>query len=338
MAFLQRFLSKLTDTITTTPDGVTSQPVTGSVTANAGTNLNTSALAVESGGNLATIAGKDFATQTTLALIKAKTDNLDTALSGIKTGTDKIVTAAALDATVTTTNTEIGGLTETAPASDTASSGLNGRLQRIAQNITTLIATVLQVQGGIAAGATDSGNPVKTGGIYSPTLPTLTNGQRGNNQIGTRGSLNVSLFQADSATSLTSFVNDNADGLTPASGGLLRASAANRVFNGATWDRMPGDTNATKVEERFSYSHISTSTTTTVKSGAGYLKSVTVNSKGTIASTITIYDNTAGSGTVIGIIDSLNLGGTFTFNVNIATGITIVTTGTVAPDVTVSYR
>lgn len=34
----------------------------------------------------------------------------------------------------------IGNLTETAPASDTASSGLNGRLQRVAQRITSLIA------------------------------------------------------------------------------------------------------------------------------------------------------------------------------------------------------
>ncbi len=33
------------------------QPVSGTVTANAGTNLNTSALALESGGNLATVAG-----------------------------------------------------------------------------------------------------------------------------------------------------------------------------------------------------------------------------------------------------------------------------------------
>lgn len=56
--------------------------VTGTVTANAGTNLNTSLLALEAGGNLATIAAKDFATQTTLALIKAKTDNLDVTLSG----------------------------------------------------------------------------------------------------------------------------------------------------------------------------------------------------------------------------------------------------------------
>lgn len=43
-----------------------------SVTADAGTDLNTSALALESGGNLATIAGKDFATQTTLAAINTK--------------------------------------------------------------------------------------------------------------------------------------------------------------------------------------------------------------------------------------------------------------------------
>lgn len=57
-------------------------------------------------GNLATIAAKDFATQTTLALVKAKTDNLDVALStkalesggnlaSVKTNTDPLVAAAA---------------------------------------------------------------------------------------------------------------------------------------------------------------------------------------------------------------------------------------------------
>lgn len=88
----------------------------------------------------------------------------------------------------------------------------------------------------------------------------------------------------------------------------------------------------------FTYSHIATATTTTVKSGAGDLHSITVNSKGTVASTITVYDNTAGSGTVIAVIDSLNLGGAFVFDIAFATGLTLVTTGTVAPDVTVSYR
>lgn len=41
--------------------------------------------------------------------------------------------------------------------------------------------------GNIAAGVSDSGSPVKTGGIYSTTLPTLTNGQRGNTQIEVNG-------------------------------------------------------------------------------------------------------------------------------------------------------
>jgi hypothetical protein len=39
-------------------------------------------------------------------------------------------------------DTRTGSVTETAPASDTASSGLNGRLQRIAQRLTSLIAQI----------------------------------------------------------------------------------------------------------------------------------------------------------------------------------------------------
>lgn len=43
-------------------------------------------------------------------------------------------------ATESTLDARTGALTETAPASDTASSGINGRLQRIAQRLTSLIA------------------------------------------------------------------------------------------------------------------------------------------------------------------------------------------------------
>lgn len=41
--------------------------------------------------------------------------------------------------TLTQIDTDLGSLTETAPATDTASSGLNGRMQRVAQRITSLI-------------------------------------------------------------------------------------------------------------------------------------------------------------------------------------------------------
>lgn len=49
-------------------------------------------------------------------------------------------TGAATSALQTAEAVLIGAVTETAPASDTASSGLNGRLQRVAQRITSLIA------------------------------------------------------------------------------------------------------------------------------------------------------------------------------------------------------
>lgn len=73
----------------------------------------------------------DFATETTLAAMSAKLP----ATLGQK------ASAASLS-TVLSTEQEglIGSLTEAAPATDTASSGLNGRLQRIAQRITSLIA------------------------------------------------------------------------------------------------------------------------------------------------------------------------------------------------------
>jgi len=46
-----------------------------------------------------------------------------------------------------------------------------------------------QAVGNVAAAATDSGNPVKIGGVFNTTRPTYTNGQRGNIEISVRGGL-----------------------------------------------------------------------------------------------------------------------------------------------------
>src|SRR4051794_24751404 len=56
------------------------------------------------------------------------------------------------DPNAPTARTRLGALPETEPASDTASSGLNGRLQRIAQRLASLIAllpTALGAGGGL---------------------------------------------------------------------------------------------------------------------------------------------------------------------------------------------
>lgn len=57
----------------------------------------------------------------------------------------------------------IGGLTETAPATDTASSGLNGRLQRVAQRLSSIIAllpTALGTSGGLKVDGSGTALPV----------------------------------------------------------------------------------------------------------------------------------------------------------------------------------
>jgi hypothetical protein len=87
------------------------------------------------------------------------------------------------------------------------------------------------------------------------------------------------------------------------------------------------------------YTNITTATTTTVKSGSGTLVRI-VNNKKVASGVITIYDNTAGSGTKIGTITSpatlLDNHQVYDFQVGFQTGLTIVTSQ--AEDLTVVWR
>lgn len=74
---------------------------------------------------------------------------------------------------------------------------------------------------------------------------------------------------------------------------------------------------------RGSGAYISSATTTTVKSGAGVLHAIVLGE--TAAGAITIYDNTAGSGTVICVLKASIAEGTFVFDRAFSTGLTIVT-------------
>ncbi len=88
----------------------------------------------------------------------------------------------------------------------------------------------------------------------------------------------------------------------------------------------------------YSFSNIKTSTTTTVKSGAGTLHTVCVNTDGTVASAVALFDNTAASGTTIANINSLSSTNCYTYDIAFATGLTVVTTGTAPSDITISYK
>ncbi|WP_416463169.1 hypothetical protein [Sphingomonas sp. VDB2] len=108
-------------------------------------------------------------------------------------------------------------------------------------------ATADQVQGAGAAGAAATGNPVGVGGIYSTTLPTLTDGQRGNLQLGARSALQVQLMTADSATAFSGVGTANDTGSNTLN--ALKVYASGSLYNPGTaqWVRAPGDTSGAYV-------------------------------------------------------------------------------------------
>jgi hypothetical protein len=74
-----------------------------------------------------------------------------------------------------------------------------------------------------------------------------------------------------------------------------------------------------------SSTYISTATTTTVKSGKGNLARIVITE--TAAGAITIYDNTAASGTILAAFKASVVEGSYTFGLRFQTGLTIVTAG-----------
>lgn len=83
-----------------------------------------------------------------------------------------------------------------------------------------------------------------------------------------------------------------------------------------------------------SLAYIATATTTQVKTGAGFLHCITVNT--TAAGTIGLIDNTAGTTVNIGQLKASVVEGSYCYDVPFATGLRIVTGA--ASDITVSYR
>lgn len=98
------------------------QPVSGTVTANAGTNLNTSLLALESGGNLATIAGAISASIAQANI--AKINGVTPLMGNGTTGTGSLRVTVASDNTAFSVNNTL--VAATAPASTTMQNAATG--------------------------------------------------------------------------------------------------------------------------------------------------------------------------------------------------------------------
>ena len=159
-----------------------------------------------------------------------------------------------------------------------------------------------QVQGNAASGATDVGNPVKTGGVYNTSAPTLTNGQRGDTQMDVNAN--------------TKMVEQRAP-----------------VYENNT-------TGKAIVEKNYSTTRVTADGQ--IKASAGFVNHISFAATGTVtAGTITLYNNTAESGTVLwsGIIQVGTAPVTVPINADATLGIYVGYDGTIANVAThVSWR
>jgi hypothetical protein len=87
-----------------------------------------------------------------------------------------------------------------------------------------------------------------------------------------------------------------------------------------------------------SYLHLNANGTTTVKSGAGVLRRIIINTRGGILNTLTIYNNTTATGAVIAVLDTNAAGGEFGYELDFTTGLTVVLAGGTAADITIIYE
>lgn len=190
------------------------QPVSGTVTANAGTNLNTSLLALDAtltsrsqksqitdGTRDGTVKAASTAAQaadTSFVVALHPTSPLPTGSNVIghtinDTGSTTAVTGnvtvvqptgtnlhAVLDTTSTTAVTQATGTNLHAVLDATSTTAVT---QATASNLNA------QVQGAAANGAAKSGNPVQVGHVFNTVQPTVTNGQAVEGQATARGAL-----------------------------------------------------------------------------------------------------------------------------------------------------
>lgn len=93
-------------------------------------------------------------------------------------GTVSLPTGASTSALQTTGNNSLASIDAGIPAALGQTTMASSMPVVLASDQSTVA-----VGGNVAAGATDSGNPVKVGGKFNTALPTLTNGQRGDLQL-----------------------------------------------------------------------------------------------------------------------------------------------------------
>lgn len=254
---------------------------------------------------ITTLIAKDYATQTTLAALNTKVTAVNT--GAVTVSSSALPTGAATETTLGSALTSVqllddvvGSTGSAVPAKAYAIGGTDG--------------TNLRMISTTASGAV----------VVGTTTPGTGAGNLGK-------AIDSAVGGTDTGIAFLVKRKDALATLTPADGDYTTPQVDSQ---GSLWVRQ----NLAPTPQ-YSKTNITTATTTTPKSGAGTFGGLVIN-KAVATATITIYDNTAASGTLIGTITfGAAVSGdpiTLTYNASVTTGITLVTSG--ATDITVLYN
>ena len=203
------------------------QTISGTVTANAGTNLNTSALALETGGNLATV--------------KTNTDNLSLAQGSTTSGQKGNLIQGAVTTSAPTYITA-----QTSPLSLTTAGALrvdnSANTQPVSGTVSiTANSTVNVAQVNGVTTQTGTG----TAGTGTQRVAVASDSSIGSNSA-TGSAVPANAFFVggkDTSGNLQGLSTANANGDATGAGSIL--ASTNWLYNGSTWDRVRSIINAT---------------------------------------------------------------------------------------------
>jgi hypothetical protein len=187
------------------------QPVSGTVTANAGTNLNTSSLALESGGNLAAVAGAVISQEATTSGVKGIT-----AFGAVTTAKPTYTTAKSDALSLDTNGLLRVSLADTPangnafPVKGTGVAGLAGTDVMTVQGIASMIA--LKTDGsGVTQPVSAASLPLPSGASTSAKQPAL----------GTAGTPSADVITVQGVTSMIALKVDGSGVTQPISAASL---------------------------------------------------------------------------------------------------------------------
>lgn len=183
----------------------TDNDITGTVTANAGTNLNTSALALESGGNLASI--------------KAKTDNIPALGQALAAASVPVILPSA----TITTLTPPAAITGFGTAANQAT--IIGHVDGIETSLTSIDGKITAVNTGAVV-------------VSSSALPTGASTSAKQPALGTAGTASADVITVQGITSMTPLKVDGSAVTQPVSLTSTTVTGTVAVTQSGTWDEV----------------------------------------------------------------------------------------------------